>query len=120
MWRIKSKCNDFPKFTSDWSHKKYFTTDPFRSGTETINTILEVFPNPLSNSATISFFLQNDAPATIELYDLSGKKLQTILDENLVAGNHEIKFNRGKLVAGVYLLEVKMGDELEVKKLVVE
>ncbi|MBK6484946.1 MAG: T9SS type A sorting domain-containing protein [Chitinophagaceae bacterium] len=120
VWQVKSVCNVDPKIISEWSAKQFFTTAPFKVSTETEIPSLEVYPNPFSNSATISFSLPEASNVTIALYDIAGRKLQTILDQNLAAGNQEIVFQRGQLSSGLYLLQVKLGDTMEVRKLVVE
>ena len=120
VWQVKSVCNVDPKIISEWSAKQFFTTAPFKVSTETEIPSLEVFPNPFSNSATISFSLPEATNVTIALYHLAGRKLQTILDQNLAAGNQEIVFQRGQLSSGLYLLQVKLGDIMEVRKLVLE
>ncbi|MBK6484943.1 MAG: T9SS type A sorting domain-containing protein [Chitinophagaceae bacterium] len=120
VFQIKSVCGLDPKITSDWSAKHYFTTAEFKLAAGLANPTVAVFPNPTTGSAVISFFLFEDAPTTVVLYDLVGRKLQTILDQNLAAGNQEIVFQRGQLSSGLYLLEVKLGEQVEVKKLMIE
>ena len=120
VWQVKSVCNADPKIISEWSAKQFFTTAPFKVSTETEIPSLEVYPNPFSNSATISFSLPEATHAYIELFDLAGRKLQTIVDKDLSSGNHEVIFQRGQLSSGLYLLEVKLGEQVEVRKLVVE
>ncbi|MBK6484947.1 MAG: T9SS type A sorting domain-containing protein [Chitinophagaceae bacterium] len=120
VWQVKSVCNVDPKIISEWSAKQFFTSAPFKVSTETEIPSLEVYPNPFSNSATISFSLPEATHAYIELFDLAGRKLQTIVDKDLSSGNHEVIFQRGQLSSGLYLLQVKLGDILEVRKLVVE
>ncbi len=119
-WQIKSKCGGDPKITSDWSAKQFFTTAEVKFTADLPNPTVAVFPNPTSGSAIISFSLFEDVPTTIFLYDITGRKLQTVLDQNLAAGNQEIVFQRGQLSPGLYLLEVKMGKQVEVRKLLVE
>ncbi len=55
-----------------------------------------------------------------QLYDLAGRKIKTLLDENVTAGNHEVQLNRGQLGAGVYFLQLKMNGEVMTKKVVIE
>jgi len=53
-WQVKTICGVYPIVSSDWSEKQFFTTDLLRLAT--INeTMFEVYPNPVSQSATVSF-----------------------------------------------------------------
>jgi len=56
----------------------------------------------------------------MELLDLSGRKIKTLLDENLEAGDHIVQMNREQLTAGIYFLKVKMNDESVVLKIVIQ
>ncbi|MEO6166038.1 MAG: T9SS type A sorting domain-containing protein [Chitinophagales bacterium] len=120
VWQVRSVCGTDPKITSDWSAKQFFTAAPFKLSDEDEASCIEVYPNPVSNTATISLSLIKGTHTVVELFDLTGRGLQTLLDKNLAAGNHEVIFNRRQLSPGLYLLQVKMGDQLDVKKLVVE
>jgi flagellar hook assembly protein FlgD len=54
-------------------------------------------PNPFKESINLDFYLRDEADATIECYDLSGKMVKTILnDTHLTAGNHKIDWD-GKM-----------------------
>jgi hypothetical protein len=86
-----------------------------------------VFPNPFSSSATISFSLEENSHTTIILFDLAGRKItcpdfigETLLNENLSEGDHQLTFNRESLAAGIYFLQVKMNGEVMTRKVVIE
>jgi hypothetical protein len=83
-------------------------------------SVFDVYPNPFTSSATISFSLQQSSRVQIELYDVAGRKLQTVLDENVAEGNHEVNLNREQLSTGIYFLQLKMNDEVVMKKVVIE
>jgi hypothetical protein len=117
FWQVRSVCgtNQF----SFWSVKETFITNPLKLRTED-ESLFDILPNPFSNSTIISFTLYEDASSTIELFDLAGRKLQTILNGNLSAGNHEVTLNRGQLTSGIYFLEVRINANVEVIKLIIE
>ncbi len=79
-----------------------------------------VSPNPFSSSTTISFSSQQDSHTTIALYDLAGRKLKTLLDENVTAGNHEVQLNRDQLGAGVYFLSATINGSTSTSKLIIQ
>ncbi|HYV95474.1 MAG TPA: T9SS type A sorting domain-containing protein [Chitinophagales bacterium] len=81
---------------------------------------VSVFPNPLTGSTTISFSLDKNTPITIGIFDLAGRKMKALLDENAEAGDHQIQLNREHLSAGIYFLKVKMNQETFRIKILIE
>ena len=59
-------------------------------------------PNPFRAASTISFRLENPGPASLVLYDASGRQVRTLLDGFQEAGDHEIRLDGGDLASGVY------------------
>ena len=56
----------------------------------------------------------------MELFDLAGRKIITLLDVNVKEGNHEVQLNREPLSAGIYFLQLKTSTYIVAKKIVVE
>jgi hypothetical protein len=119
VWQVKSICAVNPIISSVWSEKQFFTTNSLKEAFYE-NLQLDIYPNPFSSSTTISFSSQQDSQATFELYDLSGRKLQTVLDKNVAAGNHEEQLHRDYLSAGIYFLKLKMNGDVVTKKVVIQ
>ncbi|HYK46123.1 MAG TPA: T9SS type A sorting domain-containing protein [Parafilimonas sp.] len=121
-WKVRSVCSE--KLSSEWSVKETFMTSFAAQAVENFSSTtlagLQVYPNPLVEFATVSFSLANASTVRISITDMSGKILQTIIDQNFLAGRHEVKLNRGSLVAGMYLLQVKINDGLTVRKILVQ
>jgi hypothetical protein len=66
------------------------------------------YPNPFNPSTTISYQLAKDAAVRLEIYDIMGRKVRSLVDENRSAGYHRVVWNgrdeTGKEVAsGVYV-----------------
>ncbi|KPJ60644.1 MAG: hypothetical protein AMJ46_05100 [Latescibacteria bacterium DG_63] len=81
------------------------------------------YPNPFNPSATISFALPSDGRVLIEVYDIVGRKVITLLDGHRQAGYHNVvwygKDIQGRPVAsGVYFCRVQFGDETDVQKMI--
>lgn len=72
-----------------------------------IKSNLRISPNPLTESSIIDFKATSSGPATIDLFDLSGKKVAS-LGNTLAAGNHSFKV--GGLSLGVYVLRIHSQD----------
>jgi len=119
-WQVRSVCSTNPTVTSDWSAKQHFTTTLRLSAEEDASNALDVYPNPFSTTAVISFSLSENSHTVIELYDLSGKKISTVLDENLDAGDHSIELNRNQLADGIYLVQLKTDDQVSTMKIMLQ
>jgi photosystem II stability/assembly factor-like uncharacterized protein len=60
------------------------------------------YPNPFNPTTTIEFELPKNAIVTLNVYDLLGKEVQTLVDEKVEAGFHTAKFDASRLASGVY------------------
>ena len=80
------------------------------------------YPNPFNPMTTINYGLPVDGKVTIEIYDIVGRKIVTLLDATETAGYHSViwygKDSAGTVVAsGVYFCRVQFADKADVKKL---
>jgi hypothetical protein len=70
-------------------------------------TLLAAYPNPADNEISINFGLNQSSKVEIEIYDLTGKIVNTLKLDKLESGNHTSKINTSILNAGVYMYSVK-------------
>ena len=92
--------------------------------TQQSNIALNVYPNPVSNSTTILFSTNQTRKVLLRIFDLNGKLVATLANEEMQAGAHEIKWNtknaNSKSVSsGIYLLRIEAGDFKDTKKIFV-
>jgi PKD repeat protein len=76
------------------------------------------YPNPFNPSTIIKFNLPEPENVKIDVYSITGQKIETILDKPMAAGFHEIEFNGKNLNSGTYLLRINAGIFRDVKKMV--
>lgn len=74
------------------------------------------YPNPFSSSTTISYNLINSGHVSLCVYDILGHKVATLVNDFRNAGGHELIFNADdvnnhRLADGIYLLELKAGNQ---------
>jgi hypothetical protein len=74
-------------------------------------------PNPARGTAVIAFDLPEDADVTLTIYDLSGRKVTTLVNEKLPAGAYERPVSG--LAPGVYVYRLEAGEFAAVRKMVV-
>jgi len=76
------------------------------------------YPNPFNPTTTIKYSIPQPSYVTIKVYDVLGKEVATIVDENKLAGNYSVYFNASKLVSGIYLYRLKAGNYSQAKKFI--
>lgn len=80
---------------------------------------VDVYPNPLSSSTTISFSLSQSQKISLKIFDMNGKLVKAIADKMFESGDQQIKWNTLDVKAGIYLLRMEGTNYSETKKLVV-
>lgn len=67
------------------------------------------FPNPFNQSTTIHYYLPTRMHITIELYNLQGRKIVTLQDQEQAAGRHAVHVDSLNLASGVYYVHMTSG-----------
>jgi|GEM_PF-6991725 hypothetical protein len=76
-----------------------------------------VFPNPFESSATAQIRLAKTGFVQMELFDVFGKKIQVLNDDQLAVGLHQIKIDGADLARGLYIVKLTIGDTVNKFKL---
>jgi len=84
--------------------------------------LFPAYPNPFNPSTTIRYGLDTDSYITLQIYDISGKVILTLINMNQVRGWHSINWNgtnqQGTQVpAGLYFSKITSGNEVKTTKL---
>lgn len=77
-------------------------------------------PNPFSYSTTISYTIPSTELTEISIYDLSGRKINTLVNTTMAAGAHQLDWNITNEKPGVYFIQIKSGSFVDVKKCLVK
>ena len=80
-------------------------------------TLQQNYPNPFNPETAIQFDLPQQGHVTLCIYDILGKKVATIMDQPLKAGQHEILFHAEGLASGVYFCQIQTGEYRSTKKM---
>jgi flagellar hook assembly protein FlgD len=77
-----------------------------------------------NSSTTIKFSIVEDAnfaspttKVTLKVYDILGTEIATLVNENLSAGEYEVKFDGNGLSTGIYFYRLQIGNFTETKKM---
>ena len=86
------------------------------------STILSSQPNPFNPSTTIQYRTSRDGPVAIHVYDLQGRRIRTLVETSVAAGDHQVTWlgrdDSGRMAAaGVYFLQMQAGGELSTHKI---
>jgi hypothetical protein len=76
------------------------------------------YPNPFNPVTNIEFSIPGSAFVNLFVYDISGKKLETMVNQNMQAGFYRIDWNASKYSSGVYYYRLEAGKFTETKKMV--
>jgi hypothetical protein len=66
----------------------------------------------------INYSLPKSGLVTIKVYDILGKEIATLINEEKSAGNYSVQFNGNSLSSGIYFYRMQAGSFVQTKKLV--
>jgi hypothetical protein len=80
-------------------------------------------PNPFNPTTEISFDLPNAANAKLEIYNIMGQQVATIVDRHMEAGRHSVTWNStndqgDRVASGIYFYRLDAGDLVDTKKMI--
>jgi len=75
------------------------------------------YPNPFNPSTTIKYDLPKQSRVKIEVYDILGRKVATLVDETRIAGSYQVIWNANRSASGVYFYRIETGNYCATKKL---
>ena len=75
-------------------------------------------PNPFTSSSHINFTLKENTKVRVQVLDINGSMISTLVDDNLSEGSHSFDWTPENLPAGLYYLVLKTGEFIQVKKMV--
>jgi hypothetical protein len=81
-------------------------------------SLFQNYPNPFNPTTTIKFDLANDGLITLEIFDILGRRIATLLEEYRTAGSYDQVFNASSLASGVYVYKLQAGDFISSKKMI--
>jgi hypothetical protein len=79
--------------------------------------VLQNYPNPFNPSTRITYEIPRAGHVTLSVHDVLGREVAVLVDEVADAGYHEVTFDGSRLSSGVYLYQLRAGDFVSVKKM---
>jgi hypothetical protein len=81
-------------------------------------TLRQNYPNPFNPATTISYEISTTSQVSVVVFDLLGRRVQTLVDEVQRAGSYGVRFDATGLASGVYFYELKAGSFVQTRNMV--
>ncbi|HXG01379.1 MAG TPA: T9SS type A sorting domain-containing protein, partial [Bacteroidota bacterium] len=75
------------------------------------------YPNPFNPTTTISFTLSRSAFTRLEVFDINGRKVATLMEKELSAGSHRVVFDAADRASGVYFYRLTAGGSSQTRRM---
>jgi len=83
-----------------------------------VNNALSLnYPNPFNPSTTIKYQIKESGFVTLKIYDVLGKEVAELLNENKEAGFYNLTFNASNLPSGLYIYRMIVNNFVSTKKM---
>ena len=110
--------------TTDWPwyemhipvHFSGISSDVIPRGME-----VKLYPNPFNGSVAVSFHLEGSSPVLLEVYNIAGELVTSLVDKQLPRGDFSVRWSGttmdgSQAASGIYLFRLKVGNETRVLK----
>ena len=111
----------------DGNEEIYYKRDPTGNPTDVENLNSDVpqefslsqnYPNPFNPTTKIRFALPKSSFAKVVVYDILGREVETLINEQLNAGTYEVSWNAVNYPSGVYYYKLSAGEFSQTRKAV--
>ncbi len=75
------------------------------------------YPNPFNASTIIKYELPKQSQVTVDVYDILGRRVASLVDDDQVAGYHQVIWSAEDVASGVYFYKIQAGEYIETKKM---
>lgn len=122
-WRVRAKYVSGTVW-SNWTMVLNFmtvcSTEVQQIGNEIPNKfdLSQNYPNPFNPVTKVSFDLPKQSFVSLKVYDITGREIATLVNEELSAGKYVSDFDASKLSSGTYFYRLETGDFIATKKMI--
>ncbi len=125
-WRLAFSSSD-GDFVQDFTHNTNFTDIQWPNATairETGNNSIynyelrQNYPNPFNPSTRIAFAIRKKEFVTLKVYNLLGKEVSTLVNQDLSAGSYAVDFNAENLASGIYFYTISTAGFRSTQKMI--
>jgi len=80
--------------------------------------LFQNYPNPFNPTTKIKFTIPQTGFTSLKVYDVLGKEITTLVNEELSAGEYEVDFDANTLTSSVYFYRLRAGEFIQTKKMI--
>jgi len=105
--------------TDEWTLNGGWGNDPnYESfGVPTETALEDNYPNPFNAQTTISYQLAQDCMAKLEIYNLLGQRVATLLDGQISGGDHTVSWDASLFSSGIYFSKLTVNEKVFTKRM---
>lgn len=112
--------NTSPSFGFDWMPEMLTSVEYDKTTGQVIPDYYELnqnYPNPFNPNTKIQFALPKTSDVKLEVFDILGRKIATLVNEIKTAGVHSVNFNAERLSSGLYIYRLSSAENILTKKM---
>jgi hypothetical protein len=80
--------------------------------------LFQNYPNPFNAKTVIKYQLPNTTDVNLTIYDITGRNIAVLVNEQKQPGYYEVTFDASNLASGIYFYQLRAGEFISSKKLV--
>ncbi|HEX2786369.1 MAG TPA: T9SS type A sorting domain-containing protein [Ignavibacteria bacterium] len=101
-----------------WAHIPLVNIEQISNSIPDKFLLKQNYPNPFNPSTSIEFKIAKSSFTSLKVYDVNGKEVSELINQNLSAGTYKIDFNAGNFSSGIYFYTLKTNNFQETKRMV--
>ncbi|MCP4633202.1 MAG: T9SS type A sorting domain-containing protein, partial [candidate division Zixibacteria bacterium] len=80
--------------------------------------LINNYPNPFNSTTNICYYLANDENISLSIYNLAGKRIETLINSYIQSGQHNITWDASGYSSGVYFYKLTTENQTFTKRMV--
>lgn len=99
------------------AHYNGFTSIENENNIPTEYSLKQNYPNPFNPTTTIKYSIGSNQFVKINIYDLLGNEVASLVNEQKTFGEYEVNFDASNLSSGIYFYQLKAGIFIQTRKM---
>jgi len=80
-------------------------------------SLMQNYPNPFNMSTTISYYIPQASSVKLDIYNLLGQKIETLVNQEQTAGYYQVNWHADDFTSGMYFFRLQAGNYIDTKKM---
>jgi hypothetical protein len=107
---------DFGEYALGWQGEATGIKYAFKTDVPNHYVLSQNYPNPFNSTTSIKYSVKRAGNVKIEIFNMSGQKIKTLIDEETEAGNFSIHWDASNISSGIYFYKMQVGPYEKIKK----